>query len=161
MKKIGLGNLAIGLSLAIFANVQVDTSKLEVKKPYIQLGYVTEVKAETPKKETIEDMIKRIWKVDEQTLKVVIATAKHENGYQLRDGWKCDLVTGNKNGSEDVGIFAINTLHHSKFGGKEALLDCETNIKAGYEIYKERQRVNGQGLSAWYSFLNNKYLMFM
>lgn len=166
MGKYPLYFLISGIGLAVLSNITfLDTSKLEELKVNRNNRMVlaeTIVKLVEPKKEeTIEDMIKRIWKVDGETLKVVIATAKHENGYQLRNGWDCKIVTGNTNGSEDVGIFMINSLHHKRFGGKEALKDCETNIKAGYQIYLDRQKVSGKGLSAWYSYVYGKYKMFM
>lgn len=91
----------------------------------------------------------------------VTATFKHENGYQLRNGWDSKHLTDNTNGTQDIGIAKINSIHWDRCGGKEALENPYNNIDCAFILYNEREEWGMDGLTAWYSYLNNKHLMFM
>ena len=51
---------------------------------------------------------------------------------KCESGWNPKAVNGNKNGSVDVGLMQINTIHKAD---TERLFDYEYNIDKGYEIY--------------------------
>lgn len=109
----------------------------------------------------ISDEIEKYICTKDWDCKTAIAILKHENGYQLRNDWDAEIEVENTNGSIDVGIAMINSIHHAKYGGKEALKDYKTNVDAAYQIYLERLSFDVDGFNAWYSYVNGKHLMFM
>ena len=81
--------------------------------------------------------------------KMAMAISKAENGSRT-----CELIHKNKNGSVDVGLFQINTVHFDKYSQRQ-LTDCSTNLDAAYELYLE------QGWNPWVAYLNGSYKKFL
>ena len=106
---------------------------------------------ETPKVETIEDMIcNPSYDWDCETM---IAIFKSENGYQLRNGWDSKAqYKSNSDGSTDTGIAMINSIHGYS---EDDLMDAKFNINIAYKIYKS------QGLMAWTDYRNDRYLKYL
>lgn len=76
---------------------------------------------------------------------IMIAIAKAESGMNP------SAVNKNTNGSVDIGLFQINSIH----GYDElSLFDAEKNIKAAREVYDK------QGIQAWAAFNNGSYKKF-
>lgn len=96
-----------------------------------------------------EDYItKEICKYDWDS-NIMIAVAKSENGYRMRgNNWKEDAYHVNNNGTVDVGILMINSIHGHDLS---YLLDYTKNIKAGYQVWLR------QGYNAWTDYLNGNY----
>lgn len=77
---------------------------------------------------------------------IMIAIANAESGLNPK------AVNVNRNGSTDIGLFQINSVH----GYDElSLFDVKKNIEAAREIYKH------QGLRAWAAFSNGSYKKFI
>lgn len=77
---------------------------------------------------------------------IMIAIARAESGMNPK------AVNKNTNGSVDLGLLQINSIH----GYDElSLFDAEKNIKAAREIYDK------QGIQAWTSFNNGSYKKFL
>lgn len=89
---------------------------------------------------------------------IAVAVFKHENGYQLRNGWKEDIVTYNNDGTVDTGIASINSRHNDRCIN---LKNYKDNIDCAREIYDERIAWGLDGFSAWYSYVYGKYIMFL
>jgi len=85
--------------------------------------------------------------------KIALAIALAENRTL-----SCNIISP----TADVGIFQVNQVHWSKYGdgdrvkGLERLKNCNTNIKAGFEIFKNRGN-----FSAWTTYNNGAYLKFL
>ena len=62
-----------------------------------------------------------------------------------------DRVHINTNGSKDVGIFQINTVHEAKGN----LYDCKSNILIAKQIYLK------QGFTPWVTYKNNAYKKYL
>lgn len=62
------------------------------------------------------------------------------------------LNTSNANGTEDRGLFQINSVHGYN---SDMLFDAEFNTRAALNIF------NTQGLTAWAAYNNGSYLMYM
>jgi hypothetical protein len=93
--------------------------------------------------ESIED---KICKVFPDNCDVMVAIAKAESGL------KTDAIGYNKNGSIDVGLFQINSVHRYS---TEELFDTNKNLEIAKKIYDK------QGITAWASFNNGKYIKFL
>lgn len=77
---------------------------------------------------------------------IMIAIARAESGMNPK------AVNKNTNGSVDLGLLQINSIH----GYDElSLFDAEKNIKAAREIYDK------QGIQAWAAFNNGSYKKFL
>lgn len=77
---------------------------------------------------------------------IMIAIAKAESGMNPK------AVNVNRNGSTDIGLFQINSVH----GYDElSLFDVKKNIEAAREIYGK------QGLGAWVAFKSGSYKKFL
>ncbi len=87
----------------------------------------------------------RICDVFGSQCETAIAVAKAESGL------RCDAQNINKNGSIDLGIMQINSIHLKKGWKAKDLLDCDKNIELAYSIYK------GSGWSAWSAYKNGTY----
>lgn len=75
---------------------------------------------------------------------MAIATA--ENGTHA-----CDRVHTNTNGTKDIGIFQINSIH----SGKGNLYDCRENVRVAYEIFKR------SGWNPWVVYQTGAYKKFL
>lgn len=72
--------------------------------------------------------------------KVAIAVARTESGLNP------EALHYNTNGTYDVGVFQINSIHWEKCGGLKTLLDVQGNIDCAYNIWSE------QGWNPWVVF---------
>lgn len=93
--------------------------------------------------DTYQNLIRWTFGTEAHTA-LAIATA--ENGTHA-----CDRVHVNKDGSKDIGIFQVNTVHAKKGN----LYDCRENIRVAYQIYKQ------SGWGAWVAYQNKSYLKFL
>lgn len=91
---------------------------------------------------SIEEIISRMFPEDPKT---ALAIAKAESGM------RADAKNINRNGSNDVGIFQINSIHGHSI---EERLDPIENIRMAREIYERR------GWEAWSAYNNQKYLQY-
>lgn len=76
--------------------------------------------------------------------KMALAIAKAESGI------RCDAIGINKNGTADIGVFQLNTVHMNK-GGDWTLAnmaDCYKNVDLAYELYEQ------QGYKPWVVYNN-------
>ncbi len=78
--------------------------------------------------------------------KTALAVATAENGTHA-----CDRIHQNSNGTVDIGIFQINSVHAHKGN----LYDCRDNVRVAYQIFK------ASGFSAWVAYKNKSYLKFL
>lgn len=74
----------------------------------------------------------------------MIAISKAESGMRP------DAIGHNRNGSIDVGLFQINSIH-----GEDNLTDVDKNLKVARRIY------DTQGLNAWVAYQKGMHLKFM
>ena len=80
--------------------------------------------------------------------KIALSIAKAESNLN------CNAFNINTNGSVDLGIFQLNSVHLKK-GGEWTLAnmsDCEKNVDLAYQLWTE------QGWHVWSAFLNGSYL---
>jgi len=79
--------------------------------------------------------------------KIALAIAKAESG--LRE----NAININTNGTIDVGIYQINSIHFNKEGCTlKEVSDMYKNVDCAYSIWKE------QGWTPWVAYLNNSYM---
>lgn len=88
---------------------------------------------------------------------IAIRLAKSENYWNLTHSFNCSRTHTNKDGSVDVGIFQINSIHSSTLAKRgmtmEDMKDCKKNIDFAYEwVYK------GSSWNAWSAYTNKSYL---
>lgn len=74
-----------------------------------------------------------------------VAVSWAENGSRL-----CDRRNVNKDGSWDIGIFQINTVHLKRFTLTQ-LVGCESNVEVAMQIYSE------QGWNPWVAYQNGNW----
>jgi O-phosphoseryl-tRNA(Cys) synthetase len=92
---------------------------------------------------SVDGQIRKIFRSD---AKVAIAISKAENGTRA-----CNRIHQNKNGSVDIGVFQVNSVHAAKGN----LYDCTENIKVAHKIYKD------SGFNAWVAYKNGNYLAYL
>lgn len=144
--------------------VEVRSPVIIEKRPVIK-EIIKKVEVSSPKEIKVakindSDIISMIksydWDAD-----TMVALAKSENFWNLTKSFDCGRVGKlNYDGSQDYGLFQINTIHTktlAKWGWTmEDMKDCKKNIEFAYKhIYK------GAGLSAWSAYNNGSYLAFL
>lgn len=80
--------------------------------------------------------------------KTALAVAKAESGM------RCDAYNANTNGSVDLSVFQLNTIHLAK-GGEWTLANmanCRKNVDLAYEVWQ------AQGWSPWVAYRNGSWL---
>lgn len=86
-----------------------------------------------------------------------IRLAKSENFWNLTKSFNCSRTHTNTNGSIDVGIFQINSIHTSNLAKQgmtmEDMKDCKKNIDYAYKMWKDQG-----GFQAWSAYTNGSYL---
>lgn len=93
----------------------------------------------------VELQIKKIF--GKQNYKLAIAISWAENGSR-----QCDRISKqNTNGSYDVGLFQINTVHLKKGYTMKQLQNCTENIKIAKSIFDK------QGWNPWVAFTNGTW----
>ncbi len=96
---------------------------------------------------TCRDAIAREWPAELQSGAIVVMT--HENGRE--DPTAVGRINPDTVGSQDFGCFQINNHWHYKFFEANDWRDPYANARYAYQIYRERQAVNGNGWTAWYA----------
>ncbi len=82
-----------------------------------------------------------------ENCKIALAVAKAESGLN------CNAVNINKNGTADIGVFQLNTVHLNKNGWSlEKMGGCYSNVDLAYQLWLE------QGWGAWVAYTNNSWL---
>jgi hypothetical protein len=116
-----------------------------VKKRETKIIYIQEFTNSLPKPETpIEKYICEKFKSDCQ---LALAVAKAESGMKEEE------IGVNRDGSIDMGIFQINSVHWSKNGcNPKSLLDAYKNVDCAYQIWKS------SGWNPWVTFQSGKWL---
>lgn len=66
----------------------------------------------------------------------------------------------NTNGTDDVGLMQINSVHVPSLISSDARYDAAENIKAAYQVYTDAS-IHGDGWSAWSAYNSGKYLKFL
>ncbi len=128
------------VKVAFLPPVEVKVRKLQVIEYKVILEYPEEI--DTPIEKYICD------KFGVYDCKTALAVSKAENGTRQPDRFNI-----NTNGTIDVGIFQINSIHFKKEGCSLAeIVDAEKNVDCAYKIFKD------SGWSAWVGFKNGNYL---
>lgn len=86
-----------------------------------------------------------------------IRLAKSENYYNLTGSFDCARTNVNTNGSVDVGLFQINSIHSQRLSSlgltMEDMKDCKKNADYAYNwVYK------ASGWSPWSAYTNGSYI---
>lgn len=81
-----------------------------------------------------------------ENAKLALAVATAENGTHA-----CDRTHINNNGTIDIGIFQINSIHAHKGN----LSDCKENVRVAYQIFKV------SGFRAWVAYNNGNYKKYL
>lgn len=141
-----IGYVGFNISLQVpEISIKWDSTSIQLENPTLASNtkpsdvVVDDVKVEL----TIEE---KIAKTFPENPKVMIAVAKAESGLN-------PLATNrNTNGSRDIGIFQVNSVH----GGDDLeMFDVDKNLVAAREVYDK------QGITAWSAFNNGSYLKFL
>ena len=97
---------------------------------------------------SVEGQIKRVFGKD---YKMALAVSQAENGTR-----KCDRVSKpNTNGSVDIGVFQVNTVHLKRVTEAE-LKTCLGNIRYAHSLFKKQGH-----WGAWAAFNNGSYKRFL
>lgn len=71
----------------------------------------------------------------------------------------------NKDGSVDFGYLQVNSIHREKGETvahfEKRMYNLEENFKLASKIYKDREKINGDGFTAWSTYNNKKYLAYL
>lgn len=106
---------------------------IEIKEREIEVKEIVKVIGEIPNPKDLEtDVEKYIYEVfGIENYKIAIAIAKSESG--LRE----DAIGVNTNGSVDIGIFQINSVHYKKDECQlQKIVTAKGNVDCAYSIYK-------------------------
>lgn len=89
-----------------------------------------------------------------EDLVTAVAVVGAESGYRVR------AKNVAKNGTEDTGLFQVNSIHKPS---EEEKYDPEANARAAYKIWERRKKVGPffDGFRAWVAYKNGKHLPFM
>lgn len=89
--------------------------------------------------------------------KKMIAICMSENWYDKWDekGWKPYLTNNNTNGTEDVGICMINSIHGED---RNEMFIPSKNVAKAYDLFLSAQRRGGTGYEPWVAHNNGNYL---
>lgn len=107
---------------------------IEIKEREIEVKEIVKVIGEIPHPEDLKtDVEKYIYEVfGMENYKVAIAIAKSESG--LRE----DAIGVNSNGSVDIGIFQINSVHYKKAECQlKDIVTIKGNVDCAYKIYQD------------------------
>lgn len=82
---------------------------------------------------------------------IAVAISKAENGTRV-----CDRVSPkNKNGTYDIGVFQINTIHLKHYSLSD-MKNCRKNVDIAYKI-----RQSWGNWNAWSAYKNGSYKKFL
>lgn len=128
------------INMKFLSPIEIKQRKPQIIEKKLILEYPEEI--DTP----IEKYICDKWGVYE--CKTALAVSKAENGTRQPDRFNV-----NTNGTIDVGIFQINSMHFKKEGCSLAeIVIAERNVDCAYQIWKV------QRWSPWVAFKNGNYL---
>lgn len=133
-----------------------DDKRLKSPIPQVQAQETKQIAIPTPsptvatKKESDEKIAAYI-KSKAWDYHIAIRVAKSENFWNLTKSFDCSRTHKNGDGSLDIGIFQINSIHVDRFD-LEKLKDCYYNIDAAFILEQE------QGWHIWSAFSNGSYL---
>jgi hypothetical protein len=120
---------------------------IEIVERKKDIEYIIEAVEELPKLDNltpIEDYICEKWGVYD--CRVALAVARAESGMRA-DAWNV-----NSNGSIDIGIFQLNSVHYKKDGcGLADVVDPYKNVDCAYQIWE------AQGWTPWVAFTNGSF----
>lgn len=122
---------------------------IEIKEREVETREIVKVIGEVPHPADLKtETEKYIYeKFGIEDYKIAIAVARSESG--LRE----DAININTNGTIDVGIFQINSVHFKKeFCTLKEVATMEGNVDCAYEIYK------ASGWSPWVAFKNGAFI---
>lgn len=126
------------------------TSKKQVIKESVSTDVVSQ-QLDMTDKEIAEYIKSKGWDYS-----IAIRLAKSENFWNLTHSFNCSRTHTNNDGSVDVGIFQINSIHTrnlAKLGmTMEDMKDCKKNINYAYKMWKDQG-----GFQAWSAFTNESY----
>lgn len=77
---------------------------------------------------------------------MALAISQAENGTR-----ECKRIHVNSDGSKDVGVFQLNSIHANKGN----IFDCTENIKIAYQIFKR------QGWTPWTVYKSGIYKKYL
>jgi hypothetical protein len=150
LKRFILSNFLLLVIGFVGWNISLQTPEISVK--WDNGPIVIEQRAEA-KFEAIQDV-----PVKEITIEEKIAKTFPENPelmiavFKAESGLNPMATNKNTNGSRDIGIAQINSVHgHDDL----EMFDVDKNLKVAREIYDK------QGILAWYGFSNGSYKKFM
>jgi hypothetical protein len=156
-----LGFLTMILAFAVKVALWFDSNKLTIKSPLVVhtqrvvnieprvekvispvviVDYPEEV--DTP----LEQYICEKWGL--MDCKMALAVASAESGLE------CNAININTNGTVDLGVFQLNSIHLQKGGDWNIgnMGDCYKNVDLAYELWLE------QGWTPWVAYLSGAYL---
>lgn len=111
--------------------------------PIVQMVIEHPVEVDTPIEEMVCD------KFGTWDCQVALAVMNAESGGD------CEAFNVNTNGTADIGLFQINSIHWDRFGGLHELTTCEGNLEAAYTIWEE------QSWSPWVAYWNGNFMEFL
>jgi len=128
-------------------NIEIK-APFEIKKRAENPQEVIKIVEQLPKLEEVNSDIEKYicdkWGIYQ--CQVALAVAKAESGL------KEDAFNVNSNGSIDVGIFQINSVHYKKQGcSLKEIIDPYKNVDCAYEIYQS------SGWNAWSVYNNGSF----
>lgn len=138
-----IGYVGFNISLSVpEISVKWDRGPIILENPALALNMKPSEVVEV-KELTIEE---KIAKTFPENPTIMMAIAQAESGMNPLASHK------NTNGSVDIGLFQINSIH-----GKDQLelFDVDHNIEVARQVYEK------QGLGAWVAFSNGAYLKFV
>lgn len=144
--KLVAAYIAIGISLSyLFVNFEIQAwynATDLLSQVFYQEIKVTEVNVPHAQ-DTYQNLIRWTFGKDAKTA-LAIATA--ENGTHA-----CGRTHTNKNGTTDIGIFQVNSIHSAKGN----LYDCKDNVRVAYQIFK------ASGFYPWTVYQTGAYKKFL
>lgn len=139
--------------------INIDVQKpISIKKreKTINIVEVAQVVDNLPKAQTpIEQYICDKWGVTECKLAIAVARAEGLK-YDKEGNVIPDAYNVNKNGTFDLGVFQINSVHFKKdMCHLKDMVDPYKNVDCAYEIYQD------SGWNAWSAFKNGSYAQYL
>lgn len=122
---------------------------LEIKKREVPTKEIVRVMEEIPEPQDLEtDAEKYIYEVfGIEDYKLALAVAKSESG--MRE----DAIGINTNGTVDIGIFQINSIHYKQEGcSLKEIVTVKGNVDCAYKIWQ------ASGWQAWSAFKNGNFI---
>lgn len=121
-----------------------DIERTEKLRPVVEINQIVYGEEVLEIKEgSVEEMVLKRWGKDTPEALAV---------FRAESGLRCDAYNVNTNGTVDVGLAQINSVHFGDNFTIADAVDCEKNLDKAYEIWKQ------QGWTPWVAYLNRSYL---